>query len=1018
MFATAHLRRCYVKQLSFISNKLSSLHLSNVPIISTGISKNSYSTNIIAGHSADYLDELYDSWSKNPHSVSDEWRKFFETQISTPVATIHHTEDSSIPITSTSFDINQIVQDAMKVQQLVRAYQVRGHHRAYIDPLNIVQPIAAPELDPEYYGLTETHYDKEFILGDGVLPHFRSSECKTMTFKDILSTLKSTYCGTIGIEYTHIPDRAQCDWIRSKFEVPVKYSYTIQEKHAILDRLIWADSFERFLHTKFPGEKRFGLEGCETLIPGMKAMIDRSVDHNVNNIVLGMPHRGRLNVLSNVVRKPAESIFGEFFGELDPNAMGSGDVKYHLGLNCERSTPSGKRVHLSLVANPSHLEAVDPVVLGKTKALQFHSSKGTESAMAILLHGDAAFAAQGVVYESLGFSDLPNYTTGGTIHIIVNNQIGFTTDPRFARSTPYCTELAKSINAPILHVNADDPEAIVFACQFAADWRHQYSKDIVIDIVGYRRHGHNEFDEPMFTQPRMYKEIGKKTRVVDVYIEQLLKEGAITSEQITENKTRVWNLLEEGFSKSKTYKPSTKEWLTSAWDGFKSLKDLATQVFPGYDTGVGEDTLKHVGQTISTIPHDFDIHKGLGKILETRKKTIDNGEGIDWSTAESLAFGTLLLEGNHVRLSGQDVERGTFSQRHAVLHDQTNESRYTPLSNLDPSQAKFAVCNSSLSEFGVLGFELGYSLVNPRDLVLWEAQFGDFDNEAQCIIDLFIVSGERKWSQRSGLVMMLPHGFDGNGPEHSSGRIERFLELCDDDPNIFPDFSPEKCRQIQDCNIQIISPSTPANVFHALRRQIRRDFRKPLIMFNSKALLRHPMAKSNLSEMIGQTRFVRVYPESNPSYLVGANQVKTVVFCSSQLYYTLYRAREANNIKNLALIRIEQISPFPFDLVAKEMDNYPNAKIIWAQEEPLNMGAWSYVYPRFKTAMIKTKHHNPIGKKLESINLVEVVARPPSAAVATGLKKIHHTEENNIISQVLFGKIMPAKKEVGGVPIW
>lgn len=991
------------------------------------------------GSSAEYFDDLYQAWSVDPSSVDAAWNSFFEQHLplllergyarkSTNATS--HTNDATTPSSSASHftptTMNSLealsspqcaasILEHMKVQLLVRAYQVRGHHRANLDPLGILHPdldfCPAPELDPEYYGLDGSAMEREFLLGEGMLPHFRRKDRETMKLSEILAKLKETYCHTIGIEYSHIPDRAQCDWIRSRFEVPVKYSFTKEEKHAILDRLVWSDSFERFVHSKYPGEKRFGLEGCEALIPGMKMLIDQSVEYGVESIVLGMPHRGRLNVLSNVVRKPNESIFCEFNGLVDSSIAGSGDVKYHLGMNYERPTPSGKRVHLSLVANPSHLEAVNPVVQGKTKALQFYMNDAHEfkKAMGVLLHGDAAFAAQGVVYESLGFSELPCYTTGGICHIIVNNQIGFTTDPRFARSTPYCTEIAKSMNSPIIHVNADDVEAVVFACKLAADWRNTYKKDVVLDMIGYRRHGHNEFDEPSFTQPRMYKAIASKTRALDIYIEKLLKEGTMTVEEIDATKSRVWSLLETSYENSKTYKPTVKEWLTSTWNGFKSPKEIATQVSPPYDTGVDEETIRNIGAAVSNPPTGFDLHRGLAKILDVRRKCIENGEGIDMATAEALAFGTLLLEGTHVRLSGQDVERGTFSHRHAVLHDQSNERQYIPLAHLDPSQAQFTVCNSSLSEFGVLGFELGYSLVNPRSLVLWEAQFGDFVNNAQCIIDQFIVSGERKWLQRSGLTMLLPHGFDGQGPEHSSCRIERFLQLCDDDPNVFPDFTPEKCRQIQDCNMQVCYTSTPANYFHMLRRQVHRDFRKPLIVANSKALLRHPLARSNISEFSSGTKFVRVYPEAHPADLVSKEKVKTVIFCSGQVYYTLLKAREANQVKNVALLRVEQISPFPFDLVAKEISEYTGAsRITWAQEEPLNMGMWTYVQPRFKTAM---KHvHSPLE--------ISVVARPPSAAVATGMKKVHVAEEEELIAQALYGKSIKSKKNTNGAPIY
>jgi len=576
----------------------------------------------------------------------------------------------------------------------------------------------------------------------------------------------------------------------------------------ILDRTMWSELFEKFIASKYPNEKRFGLEGCESLVPGMKALIDRSVEAGVRSIVMGMPHRGRLNVLGNVIRKPIEAILNEFAGNADADDSGGGDVKYHLGANYVRPTPSGKKVSLSLVANPSHLEAEDPVVLGKTRAIQhFEGDEGTaNTAMAVLLHGDAAFAGQGVVYETMGMHNLSNYGTGGTIHLIVNNQIGFTTDPRFSRSTPYPSDIAKSIDAPIFHVNGDDVEAVNYVCCLAADWRAKFKKDVVIDIVCYRRYGHNETDQPSFTQPKMYKAIQKQPTVLSIYTDQLIKEGTFTEKEIDEHRQWVWGMLEKAYDGSKEYKSSPREWLSSSWEGFPTPKELAENVLPHHDTGVDSHTLKRIGEVISTFPEGFTPHRNLARIIGTRGKTVSEGNNIDWATAEALAFGTLCLEGTHVRISGQDVERGTFSQRHAVVHDQENESTYVPLKHLGGDQGSFTVTNSHLSEFGTLGFELGYSLVSPHSLTIWEAQFGDFANSAQVIIDQFIAGGERKWLQRTGLVMSLPHGYDGQGPEHSSGRMERFLQLCDDEPRQYP--TAEKLdRQHQDCNMQIVYPT-------------------------------------------------------------------------------------------------------------------------------------------------------------------------------------------------------------------
>lgn len=601
------------------------------------------------------------------------------------------------------------VTDHLKVQLLVRAYQARGHHKAKTDPLGIRGEAEAfgyhrpKELELDHYQFTEKDLDKEYSLGPGILPMFKTETRDKMTLREIIAACERLYCGSYGVEYIHIPDRGQCDWIRSRIEIPTPFKYSVDEKRRILDRLIWSSSFEAFLATKYPNDKRFGLEGCETLVPGMKALIDRSVDYGVKDIVIGMPHRGRLNVLSNVVRKPNESIFSEFGGSAEPSDEGSGDVKYHLGMNFERPTPSGKRVQLSLVANPSHLEAEDPVVLGKTRAIQHYNNdeKHFETAMGVLLHGDAAFAAQGVVYETMGFHALPAYSTGGTIHIIVNNQIGFTTDPRFARSTPYCSDIAKAIDAPVFHVNGDDVEALNFVCQIAADWRAEFKRDVVIDIVCYRKQGHNETDQPSFTQPLMYKRINAQKPQLDKYEEKLLKEKTFTKEDIEEHKKWVWGILSDSYERSKNYQPTSKEWLTSAWNGFKSPKELATEVLPHLPTGVPVEKLRHIADVIAGAPSDFNVHRNLKRILAGRKKTIDEGKGIDWSTAEALAFGTLCDEGHHVRVSGQDVERGTFSQRHAVLHDQETESTYTPLQHVSSRQGSFVISNSSLSEFGV-----------------------------------------------------------------------------------------------------------------------------------------------------------------------------------------------------------------------------------------------------------------------------------------------------------------------------
>ena len=976
------------------------------------------SDSFLQGNTANYVDEMYMQWKHDPSSVHVSWQYYFKNMESgempisrafQPPPTIVPSSEAATGAASTSAvmamteGVGGDVTNHLKVQLLVRAYQARGHHKAKIDPLGIRNQAKGVgydnprELDLETYNFTEKDMDQEFSLGPGILPRFQTDNRTAMTLRDIIQACERLYCGPYGVEYIHIPDRDQCEWLRARIEVPNPYRYSVDDKRRILDRLIWSSSFEAFLATKYPNDKRFGLEGGESLIPGMKALIDRSVDYGVKDIVIGMPHRGRLNVLSNVVRKPNESIFSEFGGSAEPSDEGSGDVKYHLGMNFERPTPSGKRVQLSLVANPSHLEAEDPVVLGKTRAILHYNrdERNATTAMGVLLHGDAAFAGQGVVYETMGMSALPSYQTGGTIHLIVNNQIGFTTDPRFARSTPYCSDIAKFVDAPVFHVNGDDVEALNFVCTLAADWRAEFKKDVVIDIVCYRKQGHNETDQPSFTQPLMYKRITEQPPALDVYVNQLLESKTFTKEDIDEHKKWVWGMLEESFEKSRHYEPTSKEWLTSAWDGFKSPKELATEVLPHLPTAVDADTLKHVASAIGQGPDDkFNVHRNLKRILTNRTKTVTEGKNIDMSTAEALAFGTLCMEGHHVRVSGQDVERGTFSQRHAVLHDQESEGTYTPLNNLSKDQGSFIITNSSLSEFGVLGFEYGYSLSSPTALVCWEAQFGDFANNCQCVIDQFIASGEVKWLQRSGLVMSLPHGYDGQGPEHSSGRIERFLQLCNEDSRIFPE--PDKLdRQHQDCNMQVSMPTTPANTFHILRRQMNRQFRKPLINFFSKSLLRHPLARSNIEDFTGDSHFQWIIPDphhaENAEFKIAPpDEIERVILCSGQVFAALFKHRKENNFTNTAITRVEQLNPFPWAQLRDNLDSYPNAKtIVYAQEEPLNAGAWSFMQPRIETLLNNTKHHDH--------KHVMYAGRNPSASVATGLKSSHLKEEQEFL---------------------
>ncbi|QPG76429.1 2-oxoglutarate dehydrogenase E1 component [Brettanomyces nanus] len=960
----------------------------------------------LQGDAANYVDEMYEAWLKDPKSVHISWNAYFSNlQGGRPSATAFVAPPTLIPgpvgslsmLPNSQTSGNEDIVTHLKAQLMVRAYEVRGHQKAHLDPLHIAfgdaNDLHIPlELTPGYYGFTEADMNKDIALGPGILPNFAKLGVSTMKLKDLIATCEKIYCSTYSVEYIHIPSRERCDWIRERVEIPEAFKFTPDQKRQILDRLVWSCEFENFLSTKYPNDKRFGLEGAESVVPGMKALIDTSVDLGIEDIVIGMPHRGRLNMLTNVVRKPAEAIFSEFSGSTAQDE-GSGDVKYHLGMNYCRPTTSGKSVNLSIVANPSHLEAEDPVVLGRTRAIQHFKNDVGEfnKAMSVLFHGDAAVAAQGVVYESMGFSHLPAYSTGGTIHIIVNNQIGFTTDPQFGRSTRYASDIAKAFNAPVFHVNADDVEAVTFMFNLAAEWRETFHSDVFLDVVGYRKHGHNETDQPSFTQPLMYKQIAKKKSVLDMYVKQLLKEGVFTQEDIEEHKQWVWKTLQTSLDKAKDYTPETREWLTSPWEGFKSPRQLAHEILPHLPTAVDESTLKKIGEVISTPPEGFKVHRNLKRILKSRLKSVESGEGIDWSTGEALAFGSLALEGYHLRITGQDVERGTFSQRHAVLHDQDTGATYVPLKHIGAKQGDFVISNSSLSEFGVLGYEYGYSLASPDSYVEWEAQFGDFANNAQCIMDQFISSAESKWKQRSGMVLSLPHGYDGQGPEHSSARIERYLQMCNEDPRFFP--SEDKLeRQHQDCNMQVTYPTTPANLFHLMRRQMHRQFRKPLIIFFSKSLLRHPLARSALSEFTGDSHFQWIIEDSELGKSIkNKSEIKRLVLCSGQVYATLVKKREDLGDTDTAFIKVEQLHPFPYALLKEAFQSYPAVEdLVWCQEEPLNMGAWSYMYPRMNSTLKEAGVDIPL----------RYAGRDPSASIAAGNKKKHHAEEEAFLAEV------------------
>ncbi|XP_033193396.1 2-oxoglutarate dehydrogenase, mitochondrial isoform X6 [Bombus vosnesenskii] len=957
------------------------------------------------GSSSTYVEEMYNAWLQDPHSVHVSWDSFFRSstagaapglayQAPPSLAPSHNqvplgallplgggTQLSQIPVNE------KIIDDHLAVQAIIRSYQIRGHHIAKLDPLGInsadLDDRHPQELLYNHYSFEESDMDRIFKLPSTT---FIGGKEKSLPLREILKRLEAAYCGHIGVEFMFINSLEQCNWIRQKMETPGIMEMTNDERRLILARLTRATGFEAFLARKWSSEKRFGLEGCEILIPAMKQVIDKSTELGVESIVMGMPHRGRLNVLANVCRKPLSQIFTQF-AALEAADDGSGDVKYHLGTYIERlNRVTNKNIRLAVVANPSHLEAVDPVVQGKTRAEQFYRGDGEgKKVMSILLHGDAAFCGQGIVFETMHLSDLPDYTTHGTIHIVVNNQIGFTTDPRHSRSSPYCTDVARVVNAPIFHVNSDDPEAVMHVCKVAAEWRATFHKDVVIDIVSYRRNGHNEIDEPMFTQPLMYRKIRNTPPVLDIYAKSLIDDSVVSAEEVKDVKDKYEKICEEAYvnARQETH-IKYKDWLDSPWSGFFEGKD-PLKVSP---TGIKEDTLIHIGKKFSSPPPnaaEFVVHKGIERILKSRMEMIE-ARTVDWALGEAMAFGSLLKEGIHVRLSGQDVERGTFSHRHHVLHHQTvDKATYRPLCYLYPDQAPYTVCNSSLSEFGVLGFELGYSMTNPNALVCWEAQFGDFNNTAQCIIDQFISSGQAKWVRQSGLVMLQPHGLEGMGPEHSSARLERFLQMSADDPDYFPPESEEfAVRQLHDSNWIVANCSTPANYFHILRRQIALPFRKPLILMTPKSLLRHPEAKSSFDLMLENTEFLRVIPEEGVASQNPSN-VKRIIFCSGKVYYDLKKARAEKELDDkVAIVRVEQISPFPYDLVKKEADKYANAELIWAQEEHKNQGAWTYIQPRFHTA-------------LNGARSVSYVGRPTGASPATGSKMQHLKELKQLL---------------------
>ena len=963
-------------------------------------------TSFLYGGNAAFVEDLYARWAEAPCSVDPSWQAFFASlheqadAVKAATAKPPWSQDRPAPtrpdwlpaldgqwpaaaavgakvakaIESRAPEasvetIRAATLDSLRAIMMIRAYRMRGHLKARLDPLGIaITPGDASELDPAAYGFSEADMDRPIFL-DYVLG------LETSTAREILSILRRTYCGAVGVQYMHISTPQEKGWIQERIEGRDKeIVFSKEGKIAILKKLIEAEGFERFLQKRFPGTKRFGLDGGEACIPALEQIIKRGGALGVRDIVLGMPHRGRLNVLAAVMGKPYHVIFHEFQGgtSLPSDVEGSGDVKYHLGASSDRSF-DGNNVHLSLTANPSHLEIVNPVVLGKARAKQAFTLRETPDAgrghvLPLLLHGDAAFAGQGVVAECFALSGLKGYRTGGTVHFIVNNQIGFTTAPHYSRTSPYPSDVALMVEAPILHANGDDPEAVVYAAKVATEYRQKFGKDVVIDMFCYRRFGHNEGDDPTMTQPLMYARIKNHPSTREIYSRRLVEEGVVTAAEVEAWVGEFDSFLDREFEAGKTYKADKADWLDGKWSGLAQPEDEDRRG----KTGVSIQNLAYLGRRITTIPDSVDVHKTVRRMIENRRSAIETGEGIDWALAEHLAFASLLDEGYPVRLSGQDSVRGTFTQRHSDMIDQTTEQHYTPLNNIRPGQANYEVIDSLLSEEAVLGFEYGFSLADPNTLTVWEAQFGDFVNGAQVVIDQFITSGERKWLRMSGLVMLLPHGYEGQGPEHSSARLERFLQACAED------------------NMQVLNCSTPANYFHALRRQVHRDFRKPLVVMTPKSLLRHKKAVSNLADMADNASFHRVMVDGAEAgcdvggiSLAPDDRITRVIACSGKVYYDLIDARAKTGRNDVYIMRIEQFYPWPMKSVMAVLSRFPNAELMWVQEEPKNMGGWTFADAWLELTLERMK---------VKAKRARYVGRPASASTAAGMMSRHMKE--------------------------
>ncbi|MEP4036838.1 2-oxoglutarate dehydrogenase E1 component [Pseudophaeobacter sp.] len=971
-----------------------------------------HASSFMQGHNAEYLEQLYAQYAKDPNAVDAAWAEFFrqmgdaEPDVQAEAAgpswargdwppapnddlTAALTGEWPAPVETKAAgkkiaekaqaagvevsqeQIQRAVLDSIRALMLIRAYRIRGHLAADLDPLAMRGDTPHPELDPQSYGFTEADMDRPIFI-DNVLG------LQVASMRQIVDIVKRTYCGTFALQYMHISDPAQSAWLKERIEgYDKEIKFTREGRKAILNKMVEAEGFEKFLHVKYMGTKRFGLDGGESLIPAMEQIIKRGGNLGVEEIVIGMPHRGRLSVLANVMQKPYRAIFNEFQGgSYKPEDVdGSGDVKYHLGASSDRVFDDNN-VHLSLTANPSHLEAVNPVVLGKVRAKQDQKNDTDRTkVLSILLHGDAAFAGQGVVAECFALSGLKGHKTGGTMHIVVNNQIGFTTAPHFSRSSPYPTDNALVVEAPIFHVNGDDPEAVVHAAKVATEFRQKFHKDVVLDIFCYRRFGHNEGDEPMFTNPLMYKKIKGHKTTLSLYTERLVKDGLIPEGEIEDMKASFQAHLNEEFEIGKDYKPNKADWLDGRW----SHLDKKDADYQRGATAIAPETMAEIGKSLASVPEGFPMHKTVGRFLATRGKMFESGEGFDWATGEALAFGSLLTEGYPVRLAGQDATRGTFSQRHSGIINQETEERYYPLNNIRPGQSHYDVIDSALSEYAVLGFEYGYSLAEPNALTLWEAQFGDFANGAQIMFDQFISSGESKWLRMSGLVCLMPHGFEGQGPEHSSARLERFLQMCGQD------------------NWIVANCTTPANYFHILRRQLHRSFRKPLMLVTPKSLLRHKLAVSKAEEFTTGSSFHRVLWDdaqhgNSDTKLVADDKIKRVVMCSGKVYYDLLEERDARGIDDVYLMRIEQFYPFPAISLVKELERFKGAEMVWCQEEPKNQGAWTFIEPNIEWVLsrIKAKHTRPV-----------YIGRATSASPATGLASQHKAQQAALVNDAL-----------------